>query len=265
MSKRFCLHCGAELGPEERFCDQCGRPAPLPSPGPAPLPPPQVVMTMVTPPLKVAPRTAPQPSEPDPPEPPHSPKSLPGRSYWIIAVIALSAMAGGFVTRWYYLRTPPPVPSRTDPPAVEQPATAQAPPAPKDRAKPSPLDPVSVAPEKRPRPPNDEPYIAPAPQAASSPATPTEGRPVYDPGPSVQTRPADSRPASGTLSYSGPPVAPDGEVVFDGLPQGEIKFSYDSNIWAARLMRDAHSSRLILRNKSPLVQIKCVVRWDLGA
>ncbi len=142
------------------------------------------------------------------------------------------------------------------------------------------------------RPPRDERREALLPQTASSvrlpPPTPPAGTPsggvpsaglpsvprVDPPGPVPPTTPAEvtkpavpapyEGPLSGTLTYSGAPVVQHGEIVFRGLPPLKLQLDYDTEIWEGELSSDERNTqRLVLRNKKPGTQRRCVVRWSV--
>ena len=67
---------------------------------------------------------------------------------------------------------------------------------------------------------------------------------------------------TGALTYAGPPVVQNGEIVFRGLPPVKLRLDYDRTIWDGELSPDEQNTqRLILRNKKPGTQKNCVVRW----
>jgi hypothetical protein len=71
------------------------------------------------------------------------------------------------------------------------------------------------------------------------------------------------KPQSGTLHYSGPPIPQNGVVVFDHLPGGRLRFSYDQSIWHPTIVRNPDGTqKLILRSSSPGSQTECVVQWQ---
>jgi hypothetical protein len=64
------------------------------------------------------------------------------------------------------------------------------------------------------------------------------------------------------LTYSGPPVVQNGEVVFRNLPPMRLVLTYDQDVWDVRLSPgEGNTQRLILRNRKPGTQKKCVVNW----
>jgi hypothetical protein len=69
---------------------------------------------------------------------------------------------------------------------------------------------------------------------------------------------------AGTLTYSGPVVVQNGEVVFRNLPASESSLAYDREVREARLAPgEGNTQRLVLRNKKPGTQKRCVVYWRI--
>jgi hypothetical protein len=83
--------------------------------------------------------------------------------------------------------------------------------------------------------------------------------------PSLPTPPTPAPyqgPMAGTLTYSGPRVVQNGEIVFRNLPPFPLRLTYDEETWEARLTPgEGNTQRLILRNKKPGTQNRCVVTW----
>ena len=53
-----------------------------------------------------------------------------------------------------------------------------------------------------------------------------------------------------------------GEVVFSNLPPLKLQLAYDTDVWDAELLPgQGNTRRLVLRNKKPGTQKKCVVKW----
>jgi len=70
--------------------------------------------------------------------------------------------------------------------------------------------------------------------------------------------------ATGQLSYTGQPVPQNGEVVFNGLPAGNIRLTYDTRAWSHRLVPQPDGKqRLILVSLKPGTQKKCDIQWEL--
>jgi outer membrane biosynthesis protein TonB len=155
-------------------------------------------------------------------------------------------------------RIPPaPAPKKVAPvrgpePAVTAPVPANAPVPPTEAPLPKPASiPAPIA--------NPVPVPTPAPAAIPTP----------DPPPAPPAIPSllsakDNGPSAGILTYTGEPVVQNGEIVFDGLPPAQLHLAYDANAWDARLEKtNRNTQRLILRNKKPGRQKRCVVRWDI--
>lgn len=71
-------------------------------------------------------------------------------------------------------------------------------------------------------------------------------------------------PTSGELKCNNTRVVQNGEVVFAGLPAGELRLTYDAETWEVRARADANNTqRLILRNRRPGTQRRCTVAWQL--
>jgi len=129
----------------------------------------------------------------------------------------------------------------------------------------APAGPVAVAEELPPVAPDVASPVVPA-TVPAVPVMPPAA--AVDPSPQ-QNPPAESAPyqgpSSGMLTYSGPPVVENGEIVFRNLPPGRLTLTYDQSVWEARLSPgEANTQRLILRNKKPGTQKKCIVNWRLN-
>jgi hypothetical protein len=71
-------------------------------------------------------------------------------------------------------------------------------------------------------------------------------------------------PSSGQLSYSGPPVPQNGEIVFNGLPPGTLTLTYDTRAWSHRLVSTPDGrQRLIMLSKKAGMQKKAEVTWTI--
>jgi hypothetical protein len=69
-------------------------------------------------------------------------------------------------------------------------------------------------------------------------------------------------PVEGTSSCGGSVIPQNGEAIIPGLPSGKLELQYDTKTWEGHLQPvDGKSQRLILRNKKPGPQKKCVVSW----
>lgn len=139
--------------------------------------------------------------------------------------------------------------------ATAPPPTASVP------SQPAPADPVPA-----PQAPIQTAAPQPPPATVATPAPPASTTPRTEPPPQnsqVTPEPSPYRgPLNGTLTYSGPPVVENGEVVFRNLPPGRLALTYDQDVWDGRLSPgEANTQRLILRNKKPGTQKKCAVTW----
>jgi hypothetical protein len=118
----------------------------------------------------------------------------------------------------------------------------------KDQAKPA---------SKEVIPPN--PDFAPKKAAAKSPAAP-------GPGPAPANAPRVARvtnPTSGTL-HAAVEVAQNGEVVFENLPGGRLKFTFDHDAWRPTISHQANGTQtLVMRSLKPGIQRSCDVRWEI--
>jgi hypothetical protein len=178
-----------------------------------------------------------------------------------------------------------PTPTPTSPPearpAPPTPADITTPPGrgPVDQApaeEPSPIGspvPVTGAPETSLSAPSNlaPPAADETPLASQAPvAEPTVGAPASPsgaaPGRAAEpiTQAPYQGPRSGALTYTGPPVVQNGEIVFRNLPPFRLRLDYDQDVWEGRLSPgEGNTQRLILRNKKPGTQKKCVVSWSV--
>jgi hypothetical protein len=84
------------------------------------------------------------------------------------------------------------------------------------------------------------------------------------PSPAQTPVPASSQMKSGTLECSGNPIPQNGEYVFRNLPSARLQLEYDARTWDVHLAPgEGQTQRLILRNKSPGSQKRCVVHWTV--
>jgi hypothetical protein len=90
---------------------------------------------------------------------------------------------------------------------------------------------------------------------------PQPAPPIQQPPP---VRTAYSGPSSGKFTCHGTPVIQNGEVVFGGLPPGNLQITYDTSIWEMRIRPDENNTqKIVLRNKRPGAQRNCTVTWQL--
>src|SRR5262249_41662548 len=102
-------------------------------------------------------------------------------------------------------------------------------------------------------------------QSASSPP-PAVDAPPDSPSPTSVLVPGPAQysgPATGIVKYEGAPIVQNAEIVFRNLPPGRLVLEYDQNTWEARLEPGEGSQRLVMRNKKPGTQNKCLVSWHL--
>ncbi len=304
MSAPFCTACGATVADGTRFCVKCGQPvgqaAPptaaqttviMPSPPSAP-PPPPVAQTPVAPPpiapppVVQAPVWTPPPPPPPPPlmqPPPVQPvKEGPGAGLWI-GIFGILLLLGG-AGLWLYTtrgpgahrvltaatstqdtptqgptvsptpaQQPTPTPTSTFVPApTPNPETEVIPPNPDQAQKDTAPTPTAVPRQPVPRPAQTRPAVTAPPSQQSPPPT--------DPDP-VQPRAA--RQTSGVL-HASVEVAQNGEVVFENLPGGRLKFTFDHSAWQPTISRQANGTQtLVMRSLKAGIQRTCDVRWEI--
>lgn len=71
-------------------------------------------------------------------------------------------------------------------------------------------------------------------------------------------------PHSGLLHYTGPPVAYNGKVVFDHLPQARLKFNFDRQAWTLVIKPNPDGSkRVTLISQKQGYQTNCDVSWEV--
>jgi len=280
MSAPFCTGCGATVAAGTRFCVKCGRPvgqaAPPPPPGAFPTAAPVV---QPAPPASFPPQVSQFPVAQDPAglyPPPPPPKQGSGIGLWIGLFGVLLLLGGAGL--WFYTTkggfhspptvqvasTPDPVPAPVAAPAPS--TTPEVPPPNPDFAKPevAPPNPDFAKNDRVPQPAVDRPTrnAAPRPRPAApqapAPAPPPQPEPVT-PRPAVKA----SSPTSGVL-HAAVEVAQNGEVVFENLPPGRLKFTYDHTAWQPTIHRQANGTQtLVMRSLKPGMQRSCDVQWEI--
>lgn len=268
MSAPFCTGCGATIAAGTRFCVKCGQPVGQPA---APPPPPPAAFPTAG--------AVPGP----PPPPPPSPLPLPakqgaGIGIWI-GLFGLLLLLGG-AGLWFYstrLHAPPTVQVASTPtPAPAPSTTPEAPPPNPDFAKPEvpPPNPDFAKPQEPPPNPDfakknqvpapavDQPVRSsntrPKPNAVAAPAAPAAPVPET-PKPAIKS----PSPTSGTL-HAAVEVQQNGEVVFENLPGGRLRFIYDHAAWQPTIHRQANGTQtLVMRSLKPGIQRVCDVKWEL--
>ncbi len=288
MAAPFCTGCGAAVAEGTRFCVKCGQPVstaafPTPPPPPvqsSPLPPPPP-----PPPAPSISQVAQYPAAQDPIglyPPPRPVKEGAGAGVWIAILGLLLLAAGGglwfYTTRIHPRQAAQPVAEQpvTQQPVTQQPSSqptpkpvevAAAPPAPAapevippnpDFAKPDTAK-NDKAPKTGPRQDTAPPIQARnrnPPAVGASPPAP-EPKPV----PPQPVKPAG--PTSGTL-HATVEVAQYGEVVFENLPGGRLKFTFDHSAWQPTIHRQTNGTQtLIMRSLRAGIQRTCDVKWEL--
>jgi hypothetical protein len=265
MSAPFCTGCGATVAAGTRFCVKCGQPVGQAAPPPASTAFPTTVVQPVAPPPPPPPKPAQFPVAQDPAGLYPAPKQGPGAGLWVglFGVLLLICGAG----LWYGFHAgliagaggkqvasaepvPPPVAAPVAAPAPS-PAPANPPPNP-DFAKPEAPPPnPDFAKNKSHAPAVDQPVrdAGPKPTAA-------------DPAPPVTPKPAVGQ-TTGTL-HAAVEVQQNGEVVFENLPAGRLRFTYDHTAWQPTIHRQANGTQtLIMRSLKAGVQRSCDVQWEI--
>jgi class 3 adenylate cyclase len=171
----------------------------------------------------------------------NTPPAKPGQIAATSPVVAPSAAAPS--------AAPPPAPVVSAAKEVPTPSPAPVVSAAKEVPTPSPAPAVSAA-KKAPTP-SPEPVLtaakkapAPLPARISSPAT----------------RPS---PTSGVLHATIAPVQ-HGDVVFNNLPGGRLKFTFDRDAWQATIRRQPNGTQtLVMHSLKPGSQTACDVGWNV--
>jgi hypothetical protein len=130
------------------------------------------------------------------------------------------------------------------------------------QGKPSPIDP---------EPPTSKVQPPAAPAATTDDSSRKQASPIKLPAvapPTVSVVPrAAGVPAaqrSGILHYQGPPVAYNGEVTFDHLPSGRLKFNFDRQVWLLTIKPNQDGTkRVILTSQAQQPQTNCDVGWEI--
>jgi hypothetical protein len=142
---------------------------------------------------------------------------------------------------------PPPNPDfakKEEPPPNPDFAKKEEPPPNPDFAKKMPQPAVDVpvrnAPGTKPRPANP---VTPAPAPSAPKPAPTTGR-----------------------LHAAVEVAQNGEVVFENLPAGRMRFTYDHTAWQPTIHRQTNGTQtLVMRSLKPGIQRVCDVQWEIVA
>ncbi len=275
MSAPFCTGCGATVAAGTRFCVKCGqpvglgaapvastvvRPAPPPRPPPPAPPPPQAAQFPVTQ----------DPAGLYPLPPPAKQGARVGLWIGLFGVLLLIVGAG----LWYGVhagllagaadKRAAATPESAPPPVVPAPSTTpENPPPNPDLAKPEVITPNPDLVKK------DQPPPAPVETPVrSAPARPTPADPAPLPPPEpapVTPKPVVKAPSptSGVL-HAAVEVQQNGEVVFENLPAGRLRFTYDHTAWQPTIHRQANGTQtLVMRSLKAGIQRSCDVQWEM--
>src|SRR5580704_3209096 len=290
---RFCVKCGQPVG-QAASQTAAQTTVIMPSPPSAPPPPPVAQVPIAPPPIAPPPIAKPVWTPPPPPPPPplmQPPvvqpvpvKEGPGAGLWI-GIFGILLLLGG-AGLWLYTtrgpgaqqvltanqgtptqdaptqgptvaptpaQQPTPTPTSTFVPApTPNPETEVIPPNPDQAPKDAAPTPTAAPRQPAPRPAQTRP-AATAPPSQQSP-------PPSDPDP-VQPRVA--RQTSGVL-HASVEVAQNGEVVFENLPGGRLKFTFDHSAWQPTISRQANGTQtLVMRSLKAGIQRTCDVRWEI--
>jgi class 3 adenylate cyclase len=197
-----------------------------------------------------------------PPTAPESPAENKARagSHWIlllaggIALVAVAAVGG-----WRYfgsaVRSNPSV---NTPPANPGQIGATSPVATPSAAAPNTAPPVTAPPPA--------PVVSAAKEAPAPPpepvATAVKEAPAPPPAP-IPRRATAARPTSGVL-HATIAQALHGDVVFNNLPGGRLKFTFDHDAWQATIRRQPNGTQtLVMHSLKPGSQTACDVGWQI--
>jgi hypothetical protein len=270
MAAPFCNACGATIAGGTRFCVKCGQPAGQAAPPPPPPPPsdPAATLLMTTP---IPPQAAPFSPPPDPA--PYYPAAEPAKSGSgagiLLGLLGLLLLAAGGAVYLYTTHGPGFQAASTQVAAAPaQPAAPVAAPAPSPAPEVIPPNPDYAKPEVIP--PNPDFAKKDAARAPSSPPGQPKPKPavktVGDPGPAVappQPVRTATAPTSGTL-HASVEVGLNGEVVFENLPNGRLRFIYDHSAWRPTISHQANGTQtLVMRSLKPGIQRVCDVQWEI--
>jgi hypothetical protein len=267
MAAPFCTACGATIAGGTRFCVKCGQPVGQAAPPPPPPPPPaDLGATLVMTPLP--PQAAQFPPAPDPAG--YYPAAEPvqqgsGAGIWLGLIGLVLLAAGGGV--YLYMTRGPGFQAASTPVAAApaQPATPVAAPPPEvippnpDYAKPEAIPPNPDFAKKDGAPAPSSPPAQPKPK----PAINKSSNPSPPSAPPAQPVRAAAAPTSGTL-HAAVEVGLNGEVVFENLPNGRLRFIYDHSAWRPTISHQANGTQtLVMRSLKAGIQRVCDVQWEI--
>jgi len=158
---------------------------------------------------------------------------------------------------------PSSIPSQDSNPVPEADASKSGKPSAGVPLAPAPTDNAEAA--QQPSPP---PRVVLPDSSRSAHGNPTAPTPVFHQSavPAAAQIPAQATPPrSGVLHYQGPAIHPGGIVVFDRLPKGRLKFTFDRSLWQQPLIqRNADGTqRLTLHSSQQSDQTACDVGWEI--
>lgn len=274
MSAPFCTGCGATIAAGTRFCVKCGQPVGLAAP-----PPPAVQPAAPPPPPPTMPSHGSQFTAAQDPvglyPPPPPPKQGAGAGLWVglFGVLLIICGAGlwyGFHAGLLAGKGAKQV-AVTSEPVPAAPVRAPAPSTPPEAPPPNPDFPKQEEPppnpdlaKKAPAEPIDQPVRGAPGTNRPRPANPAPAAPPPQPEP-VAPRPAvkAASPTTGVL-HAAVEVAQNGEVVFENLPAGRLRFTYDHSAWQPTIHRQTNGTQtLVMRSLKPGIQRVCDVQWEI--
>jgi hypothetical protein len=147
-------------------------------------------------------------------------------------------------------------------PAPAPSTTPEGPPPHPDFAKPDAPPPNPDFAKKMPQPATDVPVRnAPAKPRSVNPAPASPPPEPEAPKPAAKA----ARPTTGAL-HAAVEVAQNGEVVFENLPAGRLRFTYDHTAWQPTIHRQTNGTQtLVMRSLKPGIQRVCDVQWEIVA
>jgi outer membrane biosynthesis protein TonB len=175
---------------------------------------------------------------------------------------------------WFYTthmqrphEDPPVQVAAAQPVAAPAPSTTpEVPPPNPDFAKPEvpPPNPDFAKKDQVPAPATDKPVRGS--NTATRPVNPAPASPPQQEQPApVTPKPAvkAASPTTGTL-HAAVEVAQNGEVVFDNLPAGRLRFIFDHSAWQPTIHRQANGTQtLVMRSLKAGIQRSCDVQWEI--